>query len=357
VGLRALGADVTTFAPRAPNVMDPIDDAGGAVVRVGDASATAPFYGDGLEANLRGIASLRAASALLRYGRALRAEIAASGPFDAVIAHWLVPTAWWLAGKISAPLFGVCHGGDARVLSRPWIGAACARRLRGATAGVLAVSRGAAEVVARRLDLPAARLATAPMGVDASAFAPDAAAPEPRESDLVVAAGRLVPIKGFDVLVRACAGADVRLLILGEGPERDALTRLAAKLGVRLDLPGAVRRDATASAFRRAAVAVVPSRRTPDGREEGTPVVALEAACAGAAVIAAAVGGLPDVLPPASLVPPEAPDALRTLLKEALRRPEAFRIPGAAARFDRARTAEALTGLLRAGGIGPSRRG
>jgi glycosyltransferase involved in cell wall biosynthesis len=65
---------------------------------------------------------------------------------------------------------------------------------------------------------------------------------EPR---LIVAAGRLVPEKGFDVALRAFAQLDdppAKLVILGEGPERERLWRLACDLGLdqRVALPGFV---------------------------------------------------------------------------------------------------------------------
>jgi glycosyltransferase involved in cell wall biosynthesis len=62
---------------------------------------------------------------------------------------------------------------------------------------------------------------------------------------LIVAAGRLVPEKGFDQAIRAFARLDdrtTRLAILGDGPERDMLQALAQRLGVadRVDFPGYV---------------------------------------------------------------------------------------------------------------------
>jgi glycosyltransferase involved in cell wall biosynthesis len=62
---------------------------------------------------------------------------------------------------------------------------------------------------------------------------------------LVVAAGRLVPYKGFESLVRAIRDIDASVVIIGEGPLKSALERLARRLGVgnRLLLTGLLPRD------------------------------------------------------------------------------------------------------------------
>ncbi len=105
--------------------------------------------------------------------------------------------------------------------------------------------------------------------------------PEP----LVVGIGRLVPQKGFDVLVRAFADAAPRLpgwqlLIAGEGPERQSLQSLAHELGVadRVALPGVVRDND--GLLRRASIFVLASRF------EGFPNALAEAMASGRAVVA-----------------------------------------------------------------------
>ncbi len=116
--------------------------------------------------------------------------------------------------------------------------------------------------------------------------------PSPVPTDgFVLGVGRLVPEKGFDVLIDALASfeADQRpeLVVVGVGPERHALSEQAAKAEVKLHLPGAVAPAELADWYRRARIVAVPSRR------EGFGLVAAEASAAGLAVVGSAVGGIP----------------------------------------------------------------
>ncbi|WP_051292006.1 glycosyltransferase [Acetobacter nitrogenifigens] len=115
---------------------------------------------------------------------------------------------------------------------------------------------------------------------------------------LIGAAGRMIPEKGFDVLLEAFAlGApeNARLVVFGDGPEREALQARACGHvlfpGFRYDL----RRDlAGLDAF------VMPSRHEPFG------LVLLEAMAAGLPVLATNAGGVPDILGehPSCMTPP-----------------------------------------------------
>lgn len=104
----------------------------------------------------------------------------------------------------------------------------------------------------------------------------------------LVAAGRLVPQKGFDRLIPLMAGMDVHLTILGDGPMRAELADMAARHGVALDLPGFAT-DAP-SWYAGADAVLLPSRW------EGMPNVALEALACGTKVIATPEsGGIAEV--------------------------------------------------------------
>jgi glycosyltransferase involved in cell wall biosynthesis len=107
---------------------------------------------------------------------------------------------------------------------------------------------------------------------------------------LILGIGRLAPQKNFAMLLRAFAGLRgeaQRLIILGEGPERTALTRLARELGIeeRVDLPGL--RANPFPLLRRCDAFVLSSRW------EGFANVVIEALACGAPVVATDCPGGP----------------------------------------------------------------
>ncbi len=107
--------------------------------------------------------------------------------------------------------------------------------------------------------------------------------------------GRHVPQKGFDVLLRAFAAAnlpDHDLILAGDGPERPALEALASDLGLagRVTFTGRADRPLAVSLFHGCDFFVLPSRMEPQG------IVNLEAMAAGKAVVASKVGGVPEIV-------------------------------------------------------------
>jgi glycosyltransferase involved in cell wall biosynthesis len=121
--------------------------------------------------------------------------------------------------------------------------------------------------------------------------------------------GRLIPIKGADVFLQAIASIPelpASFVIVGDGPERQPLGSLARKLRVdaRVTFVGGC--PEAAMLFSAFDIFVLSSR------SEGTPMVLFEAMAAGVPVVAAGVGGVPDVIGSGAgwIVPPEDPEAL-----------------------------------------------
>ena len=143
------------------------------------------------------------------------------------------------------------------------------------------------------------------------------------ETHLIVGLGRLVPVKGFQSLVKAFPAIlsvvpSARLLLVGEGPLHAALLAEARSLGVgdRLEMAGA---QLDPVAFLAGAdLVVVPSLN------EGMGRVLVEAMALGRPVVATRVGGIPAVVSHGEtglLVPPDDPPDLARAANELLKDP------------------------------------
>jgi glycosyltransferase involved in cell wall biosynthesis len=151
---------------------------------------------------------------------------------------------------------------------------------------VVAISDGVGAALAHRFGVDPKRVSTIYNAVDVATVRVRAAEETPRlpPQPFIVAAGRLVHQKGFDLLIRAFAARlaerQLSLVIVGEGPERSALEALARAHGVehRVHLPGFV--ENPWSYFARAAAFVCSSRW------EGFGNVIIEAMACGVPVVA-----------------------------------------------------------------------
>ena len=116
--------------------------------------------------------------------------------------------------------------------------------------------------------------------------------PLPTQETMTIGSiGRLDAMKAHDILIRAIAQVEqVRVIILGEGDQRQSLEQLAAELGVsdRIKLHGWVEnpRDHLAEFD----VVAMPSR------SKGFPLAMVEAMLAGRPVIATRVGSMPEAI-------------------------------------------------------------
>lgn len=176
-------------------------------------------------------------------------------------------------------------------LSEPAARIEAERAVARAAARLVANTATEADHLVRLYGAERARIAVVHPGVDTDVFAPR---PELRESDLVVFAGRIQPLKAPDLVLRAAALVDrpVRVAVIGgsSGPEAMQLPELAESLGVRAAFVPPVPHADLARWLAKATVVCVPSR------SESFGLVALEALACGTPVIATRVGGLSTVV-------------------------------------------------------------
>jgi phosphatidyl-myo-inositol dimannoside synthase len=171
--------------------------------------------------------------------------------------------------------------------------------------------------LARALSPEAARrmVRLAP-GVDTAVFRPGAGGAAIRQRhglagrQVVLCVSRMVPRKGQDTLLRAwpqvlsaaprATGGPV-LLLVGDGPYRAELGRLAARLGVAgsVVFTGPVSREELPAYYDAGDVFAMPCRTRRHGLDvEGLGIVYLEASAAGLPVIGGDSGGAPDAIAP-----------------------------------------------------------
>jgi glycosyltransferase involved in cell wall biosynthesis len=245
--------------------------------------------------------------------------------FDVVDAHYFYPdgvAAARVAQVLRLPLVISARGSDINLIGD--IAFARERMLRAANqAQALIAVSGALARSMRALGMPGEPIHVLRNGVDVEMFAPVDRADArrrlgiAREGRWVLGAGNQVPEKAFDVLIHAIAMiAGARLLLVGEGPERHALASLAARVA-----PGRVEfRDNMPQAELRYAYSACDVLGLPSLRE-GWPNVVLEAIACGTPVVAARVGGIPEILhddAPARIVNERTPEAWAAALSAIL---------------------------------------
>jgi glycosyltransferase involved in cell wall biosynthesis len=165
-------------------------------------------------------------------------------------------------------------------------------------------------------------------GTDLERFSPARRRPEP---GLIVSVGRLVPKKGFSVLVDAMGnaaggGLDFRCEVYGGGPMRAELEARVHRLGLekRLSFHGARPLDDIVAAYTRAMVFVLAPAVLDNGDRDGIPNVLVEAMAAGVPVVSTRVSGIPELIDDGEnglLVEPSDANALAAAIRRVLENP------------------------------------
>jgi glycosyltransferase involved in cell wall biosynthesis len=246
-------------------------------------------------------------------------------------------TALGAVDVLRRPLIVTFHGYDAAATGRPGLARyfEALPTLFARSSGLIAVSGFVADRL-MQLGAPTDRVHVHHIGVRL----PPREALALSDDGYVLFVGRLVPKKGVDLLLRAVATlpADLRgtpLVLVGDGPLRAELKRLAHELHIDARFTGRLSSDQVASHIRDAALLCAPSKRAPDGDSEGLPMVVLEAGAWGVPVVVADHAGIRDAVTDGvnGVIFPEADEAaLAAALSSLLRDVAGRRVMGAAAR-------------------------
>jgi phosphatidyl-myo-inositol dimannoside synthase len=257
-----------------------------------------------------------------------------------------------LAGRLrragARHIVGLTHGHESWWARVP-VAAALLRRIGEETDHLGVISTYTRAHIAPVLT-PAARSRMLPLPppYDARPFHPQSQRSRPEHDPRrCVTVGRLVRRKGFDLLLQAWArvqrdwnlpGPPPELVLVGDGPQRQALTHRCRTLGLTavVRFAGAQPPTGVAAELGRADVFAFPVRARLGGLDsEGLGLAVVEAAACGLPVIVARSGGAPDTLRDGVtglLVEPDQPDALADALLVLLSDPIRARAMGEAGR-------------------------
>jgi glycosyltransferase involved in cell wall biosynthesis len=197
---------------------------------------------------------------------------------------------------------------------------------------IVAITRALARFQVEHVGLPAEKVEVIHYGLDdlPRPWGTNPPHDVPRDARVLLAVCRLEPQKGLDVALRALPGIvaqhpDAQLVVLGEGPQRAELERLARSLGVPAHFLGRVP-DVTAW-LRRAELLVHPARW------EGFGLALLEAMLAARPVVATNVSSIPEIVVDGEtglLVPPDDAEALAVAITRVLDDPADYGARGRA---------------------------
>ncbi len=240
-----------------------------------------------------------AARAMARALLPLLREIRARFPFDVIDTEFFWPdgpAAMTLAKSLGVPLSIKARGADILFWgNRPGVGPQILAAAQAAE-GLLAVSAALKQDMVR-LGMPADKIKVHYTGVDLDRFKPrdraSAKAALGIEGPLIATVGALIERKGQRLAIEALARlGDATLLLVGDGPDRKALERHAARLGItpRVRFLGARPHGEIAALIAAADVLVAPSR------SEGLANVWVEAMACGTPVVASTVGGAAEAI-------------------------------------------------------------
>jgi len=153
---------------------------------------------------------------------------------------------------------------------------------------IIAVNKMIAKTLTAEHGVPNSKVHIIPSGVDTDLFRPSS-----HKEKFCLFVGHLIKRKGVKYLLRALKilNDSVKCIIVGDGPEKNALRSKAKKLGLtNVSFVGSISTRKLIELYSKAAVFILSSL------SEGTPVSILEAMSCGCPVIAFSVGGIPEII-------------------------------------------------------------
>jgi glycosyltransferase involved in cell wall biosynthesis len=258
---------------------------------------------------------------------ALRKVLKGGYEFDAIDAHYFYPdgvAAMLLGRHFTKPVAITARGTDINLIPRHAMPRKFITWAARSADAIIAVSQALKRSL-EQLGVDASKISVLRNGVDVDMFRPlDRNAERAKlgvSGRLLLSVGNLVEPKGNGLVIRSLTSLpEATLILIGDGPDRARLEMVARESGVaqRVRFIGAVAQSELPRYYSAADALVLASIR------EGWPNVLLEAMACGTPVVAARVGGTPEVVtsPAAGLLfEPRTTEALGAAIRQLLETP------------------------------------
>ena len=233
------------------------------------------------------------------YGLFYLAEAVASGRWielqklPHVHTHYASTVAWIMASVFRIPVSMTIHGSGE--FEDP-IGFRLREKIAASEFVITISNFGRSELMRSAPDSEWRKIEVCRLGVELLRFSPRPFRPDPQPFELLCVGG-IAPPRSFEMLIRAMAqlerdGRDALLRLVGDGPDRPALERLANELGVehRVNFEGWKNQDQLRALYHRADLFVFSSLA------EGIPVALMEAMAMEIPCVVSRVSGIPELV-------------------------------------------------------------
>jgi N-acetyl-alpha-D-glucosaminyl L-malate synthase BshA len=231
---------------------------------------------------------------------------------DIINAHWALPAGFWavlLKKYLKRPVATKLYGADLHMIKHKYPALKpILKYVISNSDKVIANSGYTRQVACSLFDFDSSVINVIPDGVDINYFTPSVNGEKLKRQYhldgflLVLSCGRMVERKGFEFLIRAMPGVieknpNVRLLLVGDGPEKDRLHNLVTSLSIDryVIFAGKVADSELPDYYRMSDVFVLPAIIDANGDTEGLGLVILEAMSTGKPVIGSDIGGIPYI--------------------------------------------------------------
>jgi len=252
---------------------------------------------------------------------------------DLIHSHWIIPQGFigamvQLCARI--PHVTSIHGTDIHIIHKYSIMKPLIKFIAHFSNAITANSNHTFRLLKKNIGVQNKIIRKIPMGINIQEY--EGIKPfKNSELKTVLFVGRLIALKGISNLIKAIKivqskNCHVELIIIGEGPKRFELEKLANELSISSNTHfyGNINREKLYQSYKSADVLVLPSTIV-DGQTEGLGVVLLEAMASGTPVIGSNTGGIPDIIEDGVnglLVTPGDPQALADAIIRILENPD-----------------------------------